>query len=77
MRVQGGPCAQLGDASRGGRLDAYLKERKVSRSELSRRTGVAVKTISAICTGKRDGNMATWRAFARALGCKLDDIAEV
>lgn len=77
MRTYGGPCAQLGDASRGKRLDSYLRANKVSRSELSRRTGVAVKTVSAICSGKRDGNMATWRAFARALGCGLDDIVEV
>ena len=31
----------------------------------------------SIISGEREGNMATWRTFARALGCTLDDIAEV
>ena len=79
MRVNpySGPNAALRDASSGKRLDAYLKEHKVSRNELSRRTGVSVRAIRSIISGDRDGNMVTWRAFARALGCTLDDIAEV
>ena len=73
----GGPNAALGDASSGKRLDAWLKAHKVSRNELSRRTGVSVRAIRSIVSGEREGNMATWRAFARALGCTLDDIVEV
>ena len=72
-----GPNAAVRDGSSGKKLSAYLRAREVSRGELSRRTGIATKTLSAICTGKRDGNMATWRAIARALGCTLDDITEV
>lgn len=72
-----GPNAAVSDGSGGKRLAAYLRAHDVKRAELSRRTGVSTRTISAICSGKRDGNMATWRAFARALGCTLDDIAEV
>lgn len=72
-----GPNAAVSDGSSGKRLISYLRSNGVSRGELSRRTGIAPKTISSICSGKRDGNMATWRAIARALGCTLDDIAEV
>ena len=79
MRVNpySGPNAALRDASSGKRLDAYLKAHKVSRNELSRRTGVSIRAIRSIISGDREGNMATWRTFARALGCTLDDIVEV
>lgn len=76
MGFVGGPNAAMRDTSSGRRLDSWLRSHKVSRSELSRRTGVSIKTISSICKGEREGNMATWRAFTRALGCTLDDIAE-
>lgn len=72
----GGPNATIGDGSSGGRLRDYLKGAGVSRKELARRTGLDPRTVSHICSGRREGNMATWRAIARALGCSLDDIVE-
>lgn len=72
-----GPNAAVNDGTSGRKLAAYLREHKVSRNELSRRTGLSVRTVSDICGGRREGNMATWRAIARALGCALDDLVEV
>lgn len=76
VRYPAGANAQMPVDDCGKRLDGYLKARKVSRTKLSKLTGIDIKTISAICTGKRYGNMATWRAIARALHCTLDDILE-
>ena len=66
------------DTSCGVKLQVYLDEHGVSYSELERRTGITRKTISSICSGERDGNMATWRAIARALNLKsLDEITTI
>lgn len=70
----GGPNAAVGDGSSGRRLSEYLRGAGVSRRELARRTGLDQRTVSALCSGRREGNMATWRAIARALGCSLDEI---
>ena len=73
VRVRyGGQNASLG--SGGSRLLAVMEERGVSRRRLAKMTGLDCRTVSGICSGKREGNMATWRAIARALGCSLDDI---
>lgn len=76
VRYPGGPNAAMPVDDCGKRLDAYLKAHKVSRRRLASMTGLDIRTISAICTGKRYGNMATWRAISRALHCTLDDILE-
>lgn len=57
------------------RLDEWLKSHGVSRSELAREAQIDLRTVSALADGRRDGNMATWREIARALGCSLDEIA--
>ena len=69
-------CAMVPDESCGGKLDEYLKSHKVSRRSLAAATGLDLRTVSAICTGKRSGNMATWLRIARALRCTIDDILE-
>lgn len=69
-------CATVPDESCGGKLDDYLKSHKVSRRSLASATGLDLRTVSAICTGKRSGNMATWLRIARALRCTIDDILE-
>lgn len=76
VRYPSGANAQMPVDDCGKRLDSYLKAHKVSRTKLSKLTSIDIKTISAICTGKRYGNMATWRAIARSLRCTLDDILE-
>lgn len=75
-RYPAGPNASMPVDDCGRRLDSYLRANKVSRGRLAKMTGMDIRTISAICTGKRYGNMATWRAIARALRCTLDDILE-
>lgn len=69
-------CATVPDESCGGRLNEYLKAHRVSRRALATATGLDLRTVSAICTGKRSGNMATWMRIARALRCSIDDILE-
>lgn len=76
LRYPAGPNAAMQVDDCGKRLDAYIRARKVSRKKLAELTGMDPRTISAICSGKRYGNMATWRAIARALRCTLDDILE-
>ena len=76
VRYPSGPNAPMPVDDCGRRLDAYLKANKVSRRRLAGMTGLDIRTISGICSGRRYGNMATWRAIARALKCTLDDILE-
>lgn len=57
------------------RLDEWLKSHGVSRMQLARDAQIDLRTVSSLCEGRRDGNMATWREIARALGCTLDEIA--
>lgn len=59
------------------KLDEYLKSHGMSRNRLAQETGLDLRTISAICSGKHEGNLATWKLIAQTLGCKLDEIVEV
>ena len=58
------------------RLQEHLDNRGMSRSALSRLTGIDLRTISALCEGRRGGRMDTWRLMARKLGCQLSDLLE-
>lgn len=58
------------------KLQAKLRELGMSRSALSRATGIKLKTISALCEGRRGGRIDTWRLIAETLGCRLSDILE-
>lgn len=58
------------------RLQRKLDEMGMSRLALSRATGIGLKTISALCEGRRGGRMDTWRLIADTLGCRLSDIVE-
>lgn len=68
------PISPVTDTSGGDLLRAKLKSEGVSQAELCRRTGLSENTVRALVHGRRDGNVATWRAIARALRCGIDDI---
>ena len=68
------PGTALSDPSKGERLRRWLRENGVSQAELARRAGLDRKVVSALASGRRDGNLATWRRIRQALGCSFDDI---
>jgi len=59
------------------KLGEYLESIGMSRRRLARETGLDYRTVSDLCSGKTEGNLATWKLIAKALGCKLDEIVEV
>lgn len=66
----GSPLGQLpGDG-----LKSMMEERGVSIAELCRRTGLSRRTVQRLRAGG-SGTLASWRRIARALGCRIDDIA--
>lgn len=68
------PLYPVSDPTMAKALKKIMRESGVSIAELSRRTGVSTNTVSAIASAKRMGNIATWMAFARALGTTLSEI---
>ncbi len=58
------------------RLNDYLRSRGISRRSLSRRTGLALVTISRLCEGRSQGRLDTWRLIAEKLGCRLEEILD-
>lgn len=70
------PLTELKDASGGTKLKSYLETHSTTQAELSRMTGLSTRTIRAIVSGKREGNLATWRAIARSLHCTVDEILD-
>lgn len=58
------------------RLHEYLRSRGISRRRLSKETGIDLRTISRLCTGRSGGRLDTWRAIAAHLGCRLSDIMD-
>lgn len=50
------------------------RRRGVTVAALAEMTGVNARTITALRSGKSEGNMATWRVIARRLGCTIDEI---
>lgn len=74
MRVV--PTTVMRDGSEGDRLAAVMRAKGVSQAELARRTGLSARTVREIVHGRRDGNVATWAAIARALGCGIDDVRD-
>ena len=60
------PNSPLADCSRGRALKALLAASHVSQKRLA-----DVKTVSAICAGRRDGNVATWAAMRKGLSALL------
>lgn len=65
------PNSPLADHSRGRTLKALLAASHVSQKRLADASGLDVKTVSAICAGKRDGNVATWAAMRKGLSALL------
>ena len=69
-----GPLAPVRDPSSGERLKSKMEEGGHTVASLSRATGLSERTITNLRSGK-SGNLATWRAIARALQCTIDEIA--
>lgn len=69
-----GEAARLGDGSGGARLKAAMEAGGVTVAELSRRTGISTRTITALRSGRSDGCFATWRAISRALGLGIEEV---
>lgn len=68
------PLAQLESPDGGAALKSMMEERGITIAELCRRTGLSRNTVRRLRAGE-SGNLATWREIARALGCRIDDIA--
>jgi transcriptional regulator with XRE-family HTH domain len=60
----------------GERLRSLRKGRLLTQEELSRMTGVAQDTISALETGKREAHPGTIRKLAEALGVEPQELIE-
>jgi transcriptional regulator with XRE-family HTH domain len=58
----------------GERLKRIRKERLLTQLELSRMTGVAQDSISALETGKREAHPGTIRKLAEALGVEPTEL---
>ena len=62
------------------KLDRYLAEHGITRSELSRRSGVNRRTVQHATQGRdvsgHETSLETWSRFARALGCNVYEISE-
>lgn len=65
------PNSPLADRTRGRALKALLAASRVSQARLADASGLDVKTVSAICAGRRDGNVATWAAMRKGLSALL------
>ena len=68
------PLSVVDDRSGGQRLKARMAEQKMTVRALSEATGLSERTVKNLRAGK-PGNMATWRTVARALRCRIDEIA--
>ncbi|RMG84077.1 MAG: transcriptional regulator [Bacteroidetes bacterium] len=59
------------------RLDVMLALRKMSLTELSEKTGISIKNLSLLKSGKvRAIRFSTLSAICRALACQPGDILE-
>jgi len=58
----------------GERLRRTRKERLLTQVELSKMTGVAQDSISALETGKREAHPGTIRKLAKALGVEPTEL---
>jgi transcriptional regulator with XRE-family HTH domain len=74
MLDRSNPLARVTDSTGGSALKSRMAEVGMTQAELCRRTGLSANTVRALANGRHDGNVATWRAMARALGCGIDDI---
>ena len=51
-----------------------MRERGVSKGELSRRTGLAWTTVSRALSGDRIGQFDTWIKMCEAIGVSIDEV---
>lgn len=70
MDYRGNPLDQL----EGNGLKQMMAEKKVTIDQLSKSTGLSRRTIQRL-RANGSGTLASWRKIARALGCRIDDIA--
>jgi len=61
----------------GGRIKAIRKERGLPLAQVSKRSGVAVSTLSKIENGQTSGSVDTIFKIARGLGVLFDNLFEV
>lgn len=55
-------------------LAFFFFKHGVTLPMLAGMTGINPRTITALRSGRSEGNMATWRVIARRLGCIIDEI---
>ena len=60
----------------GARLQSLLEERKMSRRELSAKTGLTEAAISRYITGQREPRTITLSSIARALDVSIDELLQ-
>lgn len=68
------PLTAMKDGTSGAALKREMEQRGVTVAQLAKMTGINPRTITALRSGKSEGNMATWRVIARRLGCTIDEI---
>lgn len=68
------PLTAMKDGTSGATLKREMEQRGVTVAQLAKMTGINARTITALRSGKSEGNMATWRVIARRLGCTIDEI---
>lgn len=69
------PLSPVKDPSSGAKLKARMRETGTTVAELSERTGISTRTITALRSGASAGNFATWCAIARAMRCGIEEVA--
>lgn len=69
------PLSPVLDPSSGAKLKARMSETGTTVAQLSERTGISTRTITALRNGRSSGNFATWRAISRALGTTVEEVA--
>ena len=52
-------------------LKQAMRERGISKRQLSKTTGISYSTLTRILNEPNTGNMRTWKIICDALGCDL------
>ena len=68
------PVSPIDDRSSGEALKGVMDELGMTVRELSERTGLSSRTITALRSGRSQGNFATWRAISKVTGRSVDEL---
>lgn len=74
MRYVLTPVSPIDDRSSGEALKGVMDELGMTVRELSERTGLSSRTITALRSGRSQGNFATWRAISKVTGRSVDEL---